>query len=176
MGEQPSSPAHAANGDAIEGVLLRLLRERGWTVSTAESLTAGYVAGRLATVPGASASLVGGVVSYAPAVKHEVLGVPEGPVVTESAALSMARGVARLLRTDTAVATTGVAGPDPAEGQPVGTVCLAAITPDGERTTTVHLTGGREAIRLASTTAALDLLHQLIVHSVNSAASTRVAP
>ncbi len=147
----------------MESVVLDLLRRQGWTLAAAESLTAGYVCGRLAAVPGASDVLRGGLVSYASEVKHDVLAVPEGPVVSEEAALAMARGAARLLRAETAVATTGVAGPDTQEDQPVGTVCLAAVTPDEERATTVRLPGGRENIRQLSVISVLDLLRRLLV-------------
>lgn len=149
--------------DTMESVLLDLLRARSWRLATAESLTAGYVSGRLAQVPGASDVLVGGVVSYASSVKHDLLGVPAGPVVSEAAALAMAQGAARVLGAEVAVATTGVAGPDSQEGQPVGTVCLAAITPNGERTATVRYSGERETIRQLSVISVLDLARRLVL-------------
>lgn len=148
---------------SMEAVVLGLLRERGWVLGTAESLTAGYLSGRLATVPGASDVLRGGIVSYCAQAKRDLLGVPDGPVVTEEAALAMARGAATALGADCAVATTGVAGPGLQEGQPVGTVSLAALTPTGARTATVRLPGGREEIRQLAVTCGLDLLRRQIL-------------
>ena len=146
--------------ESMESVTLDLLREAGLSLGAAESLTAGYVAGRLAQIPGASEVLRGSIVSYASDVKHELLGVPAGPVISEQAALAMARGAARVLRADAAVATTGVAGPDTQEGQPVGLVCLAAVTPGGERSATVQLPGGRETVRELAVTSAPGLLRR----------------
>ena len=148
---------------SMESVVLAVLRYRGLRLAVAESLTGGYLAGRVCAVPGASDVFRGGIVSYAGEVKHALLSVPVGPVVSEAAALAMARGVASLMEAETAVATTGVAGPTEQEGQPVGTVCLAATTPGGERTTTVRLPGHRENIRQLASISALDLLRRLLL-------------
>ncbi|MEZ5230193.1 MAG: competence/damage-inducible protein A [Acidimicrobiales bacterium] len=148
--------------DNMEAVVVRSLIERGLTVSVAESLTGGYVAGRIASVPGASATFTGGVVAYDSKVKFQLLGVPEGPVVTEDAAVSMAEGVRRVMGTDIGLATTGVAGPDEAEGKPVGTVCLAVASDEGAIATTVRLPGDRERIRQFSTITLLDLLRRIL--------------
>ncbi len=144
----------------MEAVVMGLLAERGLTVAVAESLTGGYVAGRLCAVPGASQTFQGGVVAYQSRIKFELLGLAEGPVVTEGAALAMAHGVRRLLGADIGLATTGVAGPDEAEGQPVGTVCLAVAGSEAERAATVRLPGDRERIRQFSTITLLDLLRR----------------
>ena len=144
----------------MEAVIVGLLKEREMTVAVAESLTGGYVAGRLCAVPGASSVFQGGVVAYQPEVKFGLLGVPEGPVINEGAALAMAHGVRRLLKADVGLATTGVAGPDEAEGQPVGTVCLAVAGDQSERATTVQLPGDRERIRQFSTITLLDLFRR----------------
>ncbi|SED86262.1 CinA family protein [Ruania alba] len=107
-------------------------RALGRTVAVAESLTAGAVAARLAEPPGASDALLGAVVAYATRVKRELLGVDgellatHGPVHPE-VAWQMADGVRRLLGSDVGVATTGVAGPGPADGHPAGTVYVAAV-------------------------------------------------
>ena len=143
--------------------LLATLREAGATVAVAESLTGGYVAGRLCAVPGASRVFRGGVVAYQSDIKFGLLGVEEGPVVTEAAALAMAHGVRRVLGADIGLATTGVAGPDEAEGQPVGTVCLAVAGAECERSTTVLLPGDRERIRGFSTITLLDLFRREIL-------------
>ncbi|MFV0260046.1 MAG: competence/damage-inducible protein A [Acidimicrobiales bacterium] len=146
--------------DTMESVVLAELAERGLTLAVAESLTGGYVAGRFCAVPGASAVFRGGVVAYATDVKFAVLGVPEGPVISEDAAVAMAEGVRARLGADLGLATTGVAGPDEAEGQPVGTVCLAASGPGGSVATTVRLPGDRERIRQFSAITLADLLRR----------------
>ena len=92
------------------------------TVAVAESLTGGMLASSLAEAPGASKWFRGAVVAYASDVKHQLLGVPPGPVVTAEAADAMADGARRLLRADVAIALTGAAGPDGQDGQPPGTV------------------------------------------------------
>jgi nicotinamide-nucleotide amidase len=148
--------------DNMETVVVRALIERGLTISVAESLTGGYVAGRLCAVPGASATFVGGVIAYDPRIKFDLLGVAPGPVVTEEAAVAMAEGVRRVMGTDIGLATTGVAGPDESEGKPVGTVCLAVAAVDGSLATTVRLPGDRERIRQFSTITLLDLLRRVL--------------
>src|SRR4029078_1340349 len=121
----------STDDESMEEVILNLLRDRGLTLATAESVTGGLIASRLTAVPGASEVFRGSVVSYASEVKYEVLGVPVGPVVSDEAAIAMAEGACRVLGADVAVSVTGVAGPDPQEGVPVGTVYLGVCI-DGE--------------------------------------------
>ncbi len=147
----------------MEAVVISMLAERSLTVAVAESLTGGYVSGRLCAVPGASRVFQGGVVAYQPRIKFELLGLAEGPVVTEAAALAMAHGARRELKADIGLATTGVAGPDESEGKPVGTVCLAVAGSMGERAVTVKLPGDRERIRQFSTITLLDLLRRELI-------------
>jgi len=142
---------------------LRLLAERGATVAVAESLTGGLVAGELTAVPGASRGFRGSVTAYATALKHDLLGVDAALLAAHGAvdprvAREMAEGVRDRLGADWGVATTGVAGPDPQDGQPVGTVFVAVAGPAGSEVAALHLTGSRSQIRAASVTAALDLL------------------
>lgn len=146
----------------MEAVIISMLRDRSLTIAVAESVTGGYVAGRLCAVPGASAAFQGGVVAYQSQIKFDLLGVPEGPVVSEAAALAMAHGVRRELKADIGLATTGVAGPDEQEGKPVGTVCLAIAGSMAERAVTVRLPGDRERIRQYSTITLLDLLRRTL--------------
>ncbi len=120
----------STSDESMETVVLDLLRQQDLTMGTAESLTGGLIASRLTSVPGASDVFRGGIVSYASDVKFDVLGVPEGPVVTEEAAAAMAEGACRVLGCDVALAVTGVAGPAEQEGVPVGTVFFAT-TVDG---------------------------------------------
>ncbi len=148
--------------DNMEAVVVKALQARGLTLAVAESVTGGYVAGRLCAVPGASSVFRGGIVAYSPEVKFDLLGVPEGPVVTEEAAVAMAEGVRARLGADIGIATTGVAGPDESEGKPVGTVCLAVAAADGALASTVRLPGDRERIRQFSTITLLDLLRRVL--------------
>lgn len=157
------------------------LTAAGLTVAVAESLTAGSVSAALADVPGASAVLRGGVVAYATDVKAAVLGVDaallaEHGAVHPEVAAQMARGARRVLAAAVGVATTGVAGPTPQDGQPVGTVFVAVSSGNAseedrrpgpevegpERVVALHLAGDRAAVRRASATAALQLLADLV--------------
>lgn len=101
------------------------LRERGLTVAVAESLTGGAISTALAKGPESSEWFRGAVVAYSSEVKYDLLEVPDGPVVSEDAALAMAAGVCRLLGADLAVAVTGAGGPAPQDGAPPGTVWMA---------------------------------------------------
>ncbi|MEV4616363.1 CinA family protein [Kitasatospora sp. NPDC049258] len=139
------------------------LRARGATLAVAESLTGGLLAAELVAVPGASLTFRGSVTAYATDLKASVLGVDEGLLAVHGAvhpvvARQMAEGVRRLLGADYALATTGVAGPDPQDGQPVGAVHLALAGPAGTRVASPLLSGDRATIRQASVTASLELL------------------
>jgi nicotinamide-nucleotide amidase len=111
--------------DTMESVVLDLLEQQGKTLAIAESLTGGMIASRLTDIPGASAAFRGSIVSYASDVKFDLLGVPEGPVVSEAAARAMVEGVCRVLSADVGIAVTGVAGPDPQDGEEPGVVYMA---------------------------------------------------
>jgi nicotinamide-nucleotide amidase len=149
--------------ESMEHAVAKLLAARGLTLAVAESLTGGLVASRLVDVPKASDWFRGGVVSYATDVKFSVLGVPEGPVVTADAAAAMATGVRRLLGADIGLGVTGVAGPDPMEGQPPGTVFLAAAIGDAEPVVRpVTLPGDRERVRQFACISLLDMLRRML--------------
>jgi nicotinamide-nucleotide amidase len=105
-------------------MIAELLDSAHRDIAVAESLTGGMLASALAAAPQSSRWFRGGVVAYASDVKHELLNVPGGPVVSAQAARAMADGVRRLLKADVAVALTGAAGPDGQDGQPPGTVFL----------------------------------------------------
>jgi nicotinamide-nucleotide amidase len=149
--------------EPMEVVVLRLLGERGLTMGTAESMTGGLVASRLTSVPGSSEVFRGAVVSYSSEVKYDLLGVPDGPVVTADASEAMATGACRVLGCDVAVAVTGVAGPDEQEGVPVGTVFLAIAEGDAAQSVMVRLPGDRERVRQFATISVLDLLRRSLL-------------
>ncbi|MET4095630.1 CinA family protein [Arthrobacter sp. UYCu712] len=141
--------------------------ERGLTVATAESLTAGMVAAVLADTPGASGMLQGGVVSYQDSVKAGVLGVPRdllddvGAVDGEVAA-AMAAGTRRICGADIGVSTTGVAGPEPHAGKAVGSVYVGIATADGSTSYAYTFEGSRAEIRALACAAALDRLLEVL--------------
>ncbi len=139
-----------------------LARERGRTVATAESLTSGYVAAALGAAPGAAAWFRGGLVSYHDEVKHELLGVDDGPVVCDPAARQMAAGAARLLGAEVAVAATGAGGPDPQDGQEPGTVFVAVWTQGGVECRELHVDGPPEDVVTRSVEAALELVRDTL--------------
>lgn len=124
----------------------------------AESLTGGELAALLSSLPGASEVFAGAVVSYATEVKRSLLGVTAPRVVSAECAEQMAAGVRALLSVDWALATTGVAGPDRQEEQPVGTVYVGVAGPGVLRATLLTLTGDRAAIRAAACAGAVALL------------------
>lgn len=151
---------------SVESGLLGLLRDRGWSIGVAESLTGGLVVASLVAVPGASASVRGGVVAYDADVKASLLGVDPGLLATHGpvhpdVARQMAEGVRRALAVggrdaDVGIATTGIAGPDSPDGQPVGTVHVAVSTPTGTFVTSHVFAGDRAAIRESARVRALE--------------------
>jgi len=148
-------------GGAAEA--LAELEAQGATVAVAESLTGGLLAAALVAVPGASRCFRGSVTAYATELKASVLGVDPGLLAARGAvdagvAGQMAEGVRRLMGADYGVATTGVAGPDPQDGQPVGTVHLAVAGPGGLSHSLLHLSPGRATIRRRTVEVALELL------------------
>ena len=123
--------------DSLEQVLVRTLTQRSQTLALAESCTGGHLANRITNVPGASAVLLAGVVSYANAAKTTLLGVSEALLaehgaVSEPVARAMAEGARRVTGADYALSTTGIAGPGGGtEEKPVGTVFIAIAGPHG---------------------------------------------
>ena len=158
---RPATPDLVAIGLAEQAI--ELLAARGQTVAAAESLTGGLVAAALTSVPGSSAVFRGGVVAYATELKATLLGVPSGllaehgPVHPEVAG-AMAAGVAERLGASYGLATTGVAGPGPADGQPPGKVFIAVTGPPGPAGLGLNLPGDRAEVRAASVRAVLSLL------------------
>ncbi len=147
---------------------LTALRGHGWQLGVAESLTGGLLTSAFVEVPGASQTLRGGIVAYATDLKHALLGVDAALLAARGAvdpdvALAMAAGVRVAVARDGApvdvgIATTGVAGPDPQDGAPVGRVYIAVVTPDIRKVERLDLEGDRDQIRRAATVAAVRLL------------------
>ena len=149
-------------GTAAEDLVARLTTA-GQTVAVAESLTGGLVAAALTEVPGASVVVRGGVVAYATELKARVLGVDavllaQRGAVDADVAGQMASGVRSLMGATYGLATTGVAGPDEADGKPVGTVYVAVVGSDSSRVRALSLSGDRGQVRALSVLAALALL------------------
>lgn len=156
------SAVHGADGAAA--TVVARLTALGASLAAAESLTGGLVAAEVTSVPGASRAFRGSVTAYATDLKRDVLGVDgrlldERGAVDPDVARAMAAGVRRVLGADWGVATTGVAGPDPQDGQPVGTVYVAVAGPRGEdKVRSLRLNGGRADIRKETVRGALALL------------------
>ncbi len=151
--------------ETMESVVIHMLRERGFSLGVAESLTGGLMGARLTSVPGASDVFRGGIVCYASDVKFSLLGVPEGPVVTADAARAMAEGARRVLGADVAIATTGVAGPAEQEGQAVGTVFLGLAMDGASEAQQLQLPGDRQRIRQYAVISALNLLRRRLMQT-----------
>ena len=159
---------YGADVGSLEEVVLALLKEKGLTLSCAESCTGGLIAKRLTDLPGASAAFKGGAVTYWSEVKHGLLDVPQelldqkGAVSTE-VAKAMAEGARKVFGSDLAVATTGVAGPDSDErGNPVGLVYVALATSQGTACRELHLGQTRDRVRTTAAHHAFDLARRYL--------------
>ena len=157
----------AVGEETIEQLVLRLCREKGWKLGTAESATGGMVAQRITSVPGASEVFVGSVVAYRAALKTALLGVPaelieEEGVVSEEVALAMAEGGAARLGAEVVAAITGSAGPEPG-GAPVGTMVVAVRTPERSAARTFRMPPDRERARSFTATAALQAIRLAVI-------------
>lgn len=154
----------------LEAILGHLLKQRGQTIATAESCTGGRLAAALNAQPGSSAFYLGAVVAYANEVKEQVLGVKHDTLlqygaVSEQTVLEMANGVRRLMHTDYAIATSGIAGPDGGTpDKPVGTVWIAWATPEATTAKCYHFGTAREREQItqrAVTAAIVELIKSL---------------
>lgn len=150
--------------ERLEQIVGRLLKEGGQTLSLAESCTGGYVSHLVTSVPGSSGYYIGGVVSYANAVKMEELGIPSDMLelngaVSQPVVERMAEGVRQALRTDWSIALSGIAGPEGGTVEkPVGTVWIAVAGPNGTKAEKVFFPSSREQVIRRSAMAALDML------------------
>jgi nicotinamide-nucleotide amidase len=159
------------DAETLETVVLSLVSARGWRVACAESLTGGLLGARITEVPGASASFVGSIVAYDGDAKRSLLGVSSSVlsldgVVSAACAVEMARGARERFGVELALATTGVAGPEPHGGHDVGTVFVAVSGPLGDVSREVHLPGDRETIRRMATAAALNLARLYLLEAL----------
>jgi nicotinamide-nucleotide amidase len=150
--------------------VLQTLESRGWSLALAESLTGGLLADAFVSIPGASKVLRGSIVAYATEIKHELLGVDESLLaevgaVDPGVAIEMAVGAANRLGADVGLSATGVAGPDEQDGNPVGTVFIGIVTPNGSDVLPLQLVGSRQEIREQAASAAVDALLTLLTEN-----------
>ena len=138
-------------------------RSAGRSIAVAESLTGGALSSRLAQLPDASEWYAGSIVAYSSSVKHDVLGVPDVPVVSEPAAKALADGVARLLDADLTIAVTGVGGPEPQDGVQPGTVWMAVHDCGRTRARSFSFAGDPTAVVDQTCDAAIDWLAVSVV-------------
>lgn len=146
--------------ETMEDAIAARLLSRHATLAVAESVTGGLIASRLVNVNGASRWFRGGIVSYASEVKFNLLGVPEGPVVSAEAAQAMAIGVRQALGSDIGLSVTGVAGPEEQDGQPAGTVFVGIAIGNAIEHVQLRLPGDRPRIRAYASISALNALRQ----------------
>jgi nicotinamide-nucleotide amidase len=167
--ERHAGTLFSDDGRSVDEQVAGALRERAWTIATAESCTGGLLAGRLTELPGSSDYVLGGLVVYADEAKVALAGVPpeliarHGAVSTEVAA-ALADGARAALGADVGVGITGIAGPGGGTpDKPVGLVCFSVAGPGGARLTrSAQLPGGRADVRDRSTTVALHLVRRLL--------------
>ncbi|HUL26240.1 MAG TPA: CinA family protein [Streptosporangiaceae bacterium] len=165
-GPPGTGPARPAGGD-LAARIVGLLAQRRQTVAVAESLTGGLLGAAITAVPGASVVFRGGVIAYATDLKAALLGVPaallaERGAVDPEVAGAMATGIAERLAAAIGVATTGVAGPDPQDGKPPGTVHIAVSAGGGPVVQTLALSGSRDEIRRGTVERSLRLLWSVL--------------
>jgi nicotinamide-nucleotide amidase len=166
---RPGVKTFAAADTFAAGDVLAALRAQGQTVAVAESITGGLLAATIVDVPGASSVFRGGLVVYATDLKASLAGVDQdllddrGPVDPDVAE-ALAHGAQQRCGADWGLGTTGVAGPDPQNGVPVGTVYVALRGPDGlDAMRRLSLHGDRAEIRRETVRAALALLADLVL-------------
>jgi nicotinamide-nucleotide amidase len=152
----------------VDDIVADGLLERGWTIGTAESCTAGLLAARLTERPGSSAYVLGGVVAYANSAKQQQLGVPAGLIesvgaVSPEVAEAMAVGARRQLGADIGIGITGIAGPDGGSAaKPVGLVHLCVVGAGPALARRVTLPGARGEVRRRAVVVALHLLRKVL--------------
>lgn len=159
---------YGVNAGSLQKTVVNLLVEKGLKVATAESCTAGILSGRITEVPGASQVFECGIAAYSKEIKHQVLGVPmdlleQQGTISSDVASAMAVGVRRVSGADLGIGITGVAGPEPSENKPVGTVYIALA--DDKRVWVKEIMAGhddREHVRYIATSHALDMTRRYL--------------
>jgi nicotinamide-nucleotide amidase len=158
----------STDGSTIDEIVARRLLERELTIATAESCTAGLLAGRLTDLAGSSAYVLGGLVTYSNQAKHDLAGVPLELIdsvgaVSAEVAEAMARGARERLGADVGVGITGIAGPGGATpGKPVGLVHLCAVLDKAMLARRIHVPGTRSDVRTRSVIVAMHMLRELL--------------
>ena len=153
--------------DVIVAEIIKVMKKRGLTLATAESITGGGLAARITDTKGSSAIFLGSIVSYSDASKTKFLGIAKRVLtkstsVSEVVASSMAESARTQFAADYAISTTGVAGPGKAYGQKAGTVWIAIASKDKTVTVELALSGDRGAIRKATIESALACLSRIL--------------
>jgi nicotinamide-nucleotide amidase len=163
---------YSVEGEKLEAVVGRLLREAHWTIAVAESCTGGLLASRLTDVPGSSDYVERGVVCYSNRSKVELAGVPaplieQHGAVSEPVAQAMAAGIRVRAAADVGIGVTGIAGPGGGTPEkPVGTVAVAVVTGTDDWVRTFQFIGDREQVKYQSAQAALNMLRVMMLRRV----------
>ena len=158
--------------DKVARIIGEMLRDRGCTVSVAESFTSGRVASTLTSVAGASEYFMGGVVAYSEDIKRDVLGVEsetieKNGVVHHTTAIEMAHGISKVMSSDYGLSTTGLAGPGGGTPElPVGTVCFAIFGPGFIKSYTETIEGDREEVVTVSVELLLNRFKNILANSI----------
>ncbi|MFD2045718.1 competence/damage-inducible protein A [Ornithinibacillus salinisoli] len=155
---------YGMNEETIESKIVSLLKEKGYSIAAAESLTGGMFIERLISIEGASSVTPGGIVCYDANVKANVLGVQKETIgehgtVSKECALEMATNIRHLLQTTIGISFTGVAGPKEIEEQPVGTVYIAVCNNSESKVEKYVFNGNREIIRRKAVLKGLEILY-----------------
>ncbi len=159
---------YSRNGDSLEAVIGTRLRDRGATLSVAESCTGGMLGERITSVAGSSDYFVGGFLAYTDRMKTELLRVDAGLIerhtsVSEEVARAMAEGARSCTGSTYVVSVTGEAGPESSTGAPIGTVFVGFAGPEGAaEARRFHLPGDRARVRTLAAQTALDFLRRKI--------------
>jgi len=152
-----------------------IFNKKGWTLTVAESCTGGLLGDVITNLPGSSEYFQGGVIAYSNQVKINLLKVSaellkKNGAVSPEVALSMARGVRKLLGSSVGVAITGIAGPDGgSEEKPVGLIYISVLTPELEVVKRFHFAGNRREIKTQSAETAIKLLISLLKETSSGA-------
>jgi nicotinamide-nucleotide amidase len=168
LGAAYSDTLFSADGRTVDDVVAEALLARGLTIATAESCTGGLLAGRLTDRPGSSAYVLGGLVVYSNAAKHDLAGVPVELIdrvgaVSAEVAQSLASGARARLRTDIGVGITGVAGPDGGTAdKPVGLVHICVNDESVTVARKLRLPGNRADVRARAVVAAMHMIRELL--------------